>query len=60
MSDRQFFEDARNHTEAWERYVLAVNRLGVATGELTYAFQALAEARDALAQAILQDASVAS
>jgi hypothetical protein len=53
MSDRHFFLRAHDCTKQWEQYVLCVNRLGEAVEEMNNAFVALAEARDALAQAVL-------
>jgi hypothetical protein len=53
MSDRHFFLRAHDCTEQWERYVLSVNRLGEAVEEMNKAFLALAEARDALARAVV-------
>jgi hypothetical protein len=52
---RDFFAHAHDCTEQWENYVLCINRLGAATEELTNAFKNLAAARDALAQAVLEE-----
>jgi hypothetical protein len=60
MSDRHFLLRAHDCTQEWERYVLSVNRLGEAVEQMNKAFLALAEARDALAQAVLQEADVSS
>jgi hypothetical protein len=61
MSDRHFLHVAANdYTQEWEAYVVAINRFGIAAEELNRALHALAEARDALAAAVLEDVKVSS
>jgi hypothetical protein len=60
MSDRSrhFFLRAHDCTVEWERYVSALHRLGELCEQTHHAVQELAEARDRLAQAVLEEADV--
>jgi hypothetical protein len=55
MSDRHFLLHASNLTQEWEAYVLALCKLGDLCDQTAHAVRELSQARDRLAQAVMQE-----